>query len=93
MVSIEPPPPPGNPLPKPDDDPVTGDSATDRACENPLDAELITPVVFAFFDTSTAIIATPMMAVATVTTELTSWFPTSHPHKEKIELPPPKGLD
>jgi hypothetical protein len=59
-VSDEPNPPPA----------FNGDSAAWRSFANPLEAALITPTVFDCRETNTARIATPMIAVITVTTEV-----------------------
>jgi hypothetical protein len=54
------------------DEPVTGDSATASAFEKADPPAEITPEVLALRDTRTAMIARPMIAVSTVTTEETS---------------------
>jgi hypothetical protein len=53
---------------------VTGESATPSDCENADEPAPITPLVFAFCETSTAIIATPIMASKTVTVPVMSSF-------------------
>ena len=53
-------------------DPVTGEMAVPSALENAEPPAVMTPEVLAFFETRTAMIATPTIAVKTVTTELTS---------------------
>jgi hypothetical protein len=54
------------------EEPVTGDSATASAFEKADPPAEITPEVLALRDTRTAMIARPMIAVSTVTTEETS---------------------
>jgi hypothetical protein len=52
---------------------VTGESAVVNAVLKAFPPAVITPVVFAFCDTKTAMIATPIMAVKTVTTDEINW--------------------
>jgi hypothetical protein len=59
-------------MPNADVPPVTGLTAVASAELNALPPALITPLVFACFDTRTAIIATPIIAVSTVTIDVIS---------------------
>jgi hypothetical protein len=51
-------------------DPVTGESADKRPVERPCDPALITDVVCAFFETRSAIIETPTIAIMTVVADV-----------------------
>jgi hypothetical protein len=80
------------PKPKPldmPDVPVTGDNAVAKDELNACPPLCITPDVFACLDTNTAIMATPIIAVSTVTTDATKLF-SIFPHcYEYVSAPTP----